>query len=62
VTGTIDGRPFSILGSLAWVPTKNQTSYLWVSYIAIAVGVLAAATLLLRRRATVRRPQPAQTP
>jgi hypothetical protein len=62
IGGRIDARPFSIAGSLTWVPPKSHGSYLWISHVAIAVGVLAGAAVLWRtRRGAVRRPEPAGT-
>jgi hypothetical protein len=50
VTGTVDARPFSIVGTLDWGPSKSGAGYLWISYLVIAFGVLYAAFLLFSKR------------
>jgi hypothetical protein len=50
VTGTVDARPFQIVGSLDWAPTKSGPGYLWVSYLAIGFGVVYAAFLIFSKR------------
>jgi hypothetical protein len=50
VTGTVDTRPFEIVGSLDWAPAKSRPGYVWISYLAIAFGVLYAAFLILSKR------------
>jgi hypothetical protein len=50
IAGTLDRKPFQIVGSLDWGPTKSGPGYVWISYIAIAGGLVYAAFLLLARR------------
>jgi hypothetical protein len=50
VDGTVDTRPFAIVGSLDWAPTKSGPGYVWISYLAIAFGVLYAGFLILSKR------------
>jgi hypothetical protein len=50
VTGTVDGRPFAVEGSLEWEPTESGPGLEWISYLAIGGGVLYAAFLLLVQR------------
>jgi hypothetical protein len=52
VAGTVDARPFEIAGSLDWAPTKSGPGYQWISYLAIAFGVLYAGFLILSKRRT----------
>jgi len=52
VTGTVDARPFSIVGSLDWGPTKNGPGDLWISYLVIGLGVVYAGFLLFSKRRT----------
>jgi hypothetical protein len=50
VTGAVDARPFEIVGSLDWAPTKSGPGYQWISYLAIAFGVSYAAFLVFAKR------------
>ena len=59
IDGTVDSKPFQIVGSLDWAPTKSGPGYIWISYIVIAGGVLYAAFLLFARRGAK---QPAKQP
>jgi hypothetical protein len=52
VTGTVDARPFSIVGSLDWGPTKSGPGYLWISYLVIGFGAVYAGFLLFSKRRT----------
>ena len=54
IAGTVDGKPFQIVGSLDWGPTKSGPGYVWISYVVIAGGVLYAAFLLFARRSAKR--------
>jgi hypothetical protein len=54
IAGTVDRKPFRIVGTLDWGPTKSGPGYQWISYIVIAGGVLYAAFLLLARRGAVK--------
>jgi hypothetical protein len=54
VGGTVDGKPFEIVGSLDWGPTPSGPGYEWISFIVIGGGVLYAAFLLFAKQSSRR--------
>jgi hypothetical protein len=52
VGGTVDGKPFKIVGSLDWGPTPSGPGYEWISFLVIGGGVLYAAFLLFAKRSS----------
>lgn len=51
VTGTVDAKPFTVVGSLDWAPSKSGPGYQWISYLAIGAAVLYGAFIVFAKRA-----------